>query len=102
MTPKFAFNTTYFLAGLGVGSMIGLLFAPKSVAEMRGYLAEKAKERSEYAQNKARNLRERAENMVERGKEVVTQKKERIAGAIDAGREAYQRETSKVGALHSA
>ena len=58
-------------------------------------MSQKVKERNEYAQKKARELREHAEDLVERGKEVVTQKKGQIAAAVDAGREAYQREKSK-------
>jgi len=85
----------HFLAGLGIGSLIAILSAPKSGEETREYLSQNVKERNEYAQKKARELRERAEDLVERGKEAVTQKKEQIVAAVDAGREAYQRENSK-------
>jgi gas vesicle protein len=85
----------YFLLGLGFGSLIAILSAPKSGEETREYLSQNVKERNEYAQKKARELRERAEDLVKRGKEVVTQKKEQIAAAVDEGREAYQRENSK-------
>ena len=85
----------YFPLGLGIGSLIAILFAPKSGEQTREYLLQKAKERNQYAQEKARELREHAEGLVERGKEVVTQKKEQIVAAVDAGREAYQREKPK-------
>lgn len=85
----------YFLLGLSIGSLIAILSAPKSGEETREYLSQKTKERNEYAQKKARELRERAEDLVERGKEVAMQKKEQIVAAVDAGREAYQRENSK-------
>ena len=88
-------KVSYFLVGLGIGSLIGILLAPKSGKETREYLSEKAKERSEYAQKKAQELRERAEELVERGKEVLTQKKGQIAAAVDVGRETYRREKSK-------
>ncbi len=80
--------------GLGIGSLIGILFAPKSGEETRKNLSQKVTGGSESAQKKARELRERAEDLLERGKEVVTQKKEKIA-AVDVGREVYQREKSK-------
>jgi gas vesicle protein len=95
MAEETGSKVSYFLLGLGIGSLIAILLAPKSGEETREYLSQKIKERNEYAQKKARELRERAEDLVERGKEVVTQKKEQIAAAVDAGREAYQRETSK-------
>src|SRR5712692_11965312 len=86
---------SFFLVGLGVGTLLGILFAPKSGEETREYLAKKAEEGREYAQRKARELRERAEDLIERGKEVATRQKESITAAVEAGREAYQREKVK-------
>jgi gas vesicle protein len=91
MIPK----ASYFLVGVGIGSLIGILFAPKSGKETREYLAKKAGEGNEYARDKARELRARAEETVERGKRMIMQTKDQIATAIDAGRETYQREKSK-------
>ena len=88
-------KVSYFLVGLGIGSLIGILFAPKSGEETREFLAQKAEEGKEYAQKKARELRERAEDLVDRGKHVATRQKESFSAAVDAGREAYQREKSK-------
>ena len=88
-------KVSYFLVGLGIGSLIGILLAPKSGEETREYLSQKASEGSDYAQKKARELRERAEDLVERGKEVLTQKKGQIASAVDVRRETYRREKSK-------
>jgi gas vesicle protein len=95
MAEKIVSNATYFLVGLGIGSLIGILSAPKSGEETREYMSQKAKDGSEFAQKKARELKERAEDLVKHGREVVVQKKEQIATAVDAGREAYQRERSK-------
>jgi gas vesicle protein len=88
-------KATFFLVGLGIGSLIGILFAPKSGEETRESLTQKAKEGSEYARNKVRELSERAEDLVERGNQMISRKQEQISTAIDAGREAYQREKSK-------
>ncbi len=86
---------SYFLVGLGVGALLGILFAPKSGEETRDYLTQKAEEGREYAQKKARELRERAEELLERSKDVVGRQKEQIAAAVEAGKEAYQREKTK-------
>ena len=67
------FQVGYFPLGLGIGSLIAILSAPKSGEETREYLSQNVKERNEYAQKKARELRERAEDLVKRDKEVVTQ-----------------------------
>jgi gas vesicle protein len=95
MAGKIDSKVSYFLVGLGLGSLIGILFAPKSGEDTREYLSQKVNEGSEYAQKKVRELRDRTEDLVQRGKEVVTQEKEKIAAAVDAGRETYQRERSK-------
>jgi gas vesicle protein len=95
MTERNDSKVEFFLVGLGIGSLIGILFAPKSGEETREYLTQKAKQGSEYAQKKAREMKERAEDLVEHGNQVVARKQEQIATAIDAGREAYRREKSK-------
>ena len=86
---------SYFMVGLGIGALIGILFAPKSGEETREYLSQKADEGRDFAQRKARELRERAEDLLERGKEVATRQRESITAAVEAGREAYQREKAK-------
>lgn len=86
---------SYFMVGLGIGALIGILFAPKSGEETREYLSQKADEGREYAQRKAREIRERAEDLIERGKDVATRQRESITAAVEAGREAYQREKAK-------
>jgi gas vesicle protein len=91
MIPK----GNYFLVGLGIGSLIGVLFAPKSGEETRAYVAKKTREGNDLARNKARELQLRAEETVERGKEIFAQTKGQIEMAIDAGVETYNRERSK-------
>jgi gas vesicle protein len=85
----------YSLVGLGIGSLIGVLFAPKSGEETQKYLAKKASEGNEFARKQVRELRDRAEETVERGKETIARKKEQIAMAIDVGRVAHNGEKSK-------
>jgi gas vesicle protein len=86
---------SYFLVGLGIGALVGILFAPKSGEETREFLTQKAEEGREYAQRKARELRDRADDLVERGKQVASRQKETVSAAVDAGREAYLREKAK-------
>jgi gas vesicle protein len=86
---------SYFLVGLGVGALVGVLFAPKSGEETRDYLSKRADEGKDYAQRKARELRERADELIERSKDVASRKKDSLSAAVEAGREAYLRESSK-------
>lgn len=95
MADNVGSKMTYFLVGLGIGALVGILFAPKTGDETRDLLSKKADEGRDYAQRKARELRERAEDLIERGKEVAVRQKDSLSAAVEAGREAYQREKSK-------
>jgi len=95
MADNIGSKVSYFLVGLGIGALVGILFAPKSGEETRDFLSKKADEGRDYAQKKARELRERAEDLLERGKEVASRHKDSLSAAVEAGREAYQREKSK-------
>jgi gas vesicle protein len=81
-------KVTYFLAGLGVGAVVALLFAPKSGEETRKFLADKAEGGKDYLAAKGRELQKHAEEFVDKGKEVVTKQKERLADVLEAGRQA--------------
>jgi gas vesicle protein len=85
-------KVSYFLVGLGIGSLIGILFAPKSGEETREYLSSKADEGRDYAQKKARELRERAEDLLERSREVMSRQKDAFSSAVEAGKETYKKE----------
>jgi gas vesicle protein len=93
MSENSGSKVSFFLVGLGIGALVGILFAPKSGEETREFLSAKADEGREYAQRKARELRERADELVERGKDVASRKRESISAAVEAGREAYLRES---------
>jgi gas vesicle protein len=86
-------KVSFFLVGLGIGALVGILFAPKSGDETREYLTGKADEGREYAQKKARELRERAEDLIERSKEIMAKQKDAITSAVDAGKDTYKRES---------
>lgn len=93
MADNVSSKVSYFLVGLGVGALLGVLFAPKSGEETREYLAKRADEGREYAQRRAKELRERADELIERGKDVAARKRDSLAAAVEAGREAFLRES---------
>lgn len=95
MAENVGAKISYFIVGLGIGTLVGILFAPRAGEETRDLLAQKADEGREYAQKKARELRERAEDLIERSKEIINREKGSIAAAVEAGKETYQRERSK-------
>jgi gas vesicle protein len=92
MADNVGSRVSFFLVGLGIGALVGILFAPKSGEETRDYLTSKADEGRDYAQKKARELRERAEDLIERSKEIMSRQKDAISTAVDAGKETYKRE----------
>lgn len=93
MADNVGSKVSFFLVGLGIGALLGILFAPKSGDETREFLSSKADEGREYAQRKARELRDRAEDLIERSKEIMAKSKEAVSSAIDAGKESYKRES---------
>jgi gas vesicle protein len=80
----------WFLAGLGFGALMGVLYAPRSGRETREAIKNSAQEGSDYLKNRGRDARETVSQWVDRGKEAVSQKKEQISSAIDATRQAYR------------
>lgn len=117
-------GVAWFLAGLGVGALIGILYAPKSGRETREDLAQGAREGSEYLRARSRQAAEQVgqyvdkgkeqvnqyvgrgreivdrgraqwEDFVERGKNIVSDQTSRVGAAVDAGREAFQTNSQK-------
>jgi gas vesicle protein len=79
-----------FLAGLGVGIAVGMLFAPKTGDETREIIKTKAGEGKEYLKQRSTEIRDQASELIEKGKEALGRQKETIADAMDAGRQAYR------------
>jgi gas vesicle protein len=88
-------NIGWFLAGLGLGAVVGILYAPKSGRETREALLQQAEDGREYVITRGREAREQVREMVDRGKETVSKQREQINSAIEAGRQAYREATSE-------
>jgi gas vesicle protein len=117
----------WFLAGLGVGALIGVLYAPKSGKETREDIvsgALDAKERAavlaqrgaeaanqyveqgrqavnqyvEQGKQVAREYYDKGRSQwteyVEKGKHLVNEQQEKVAAAVEAGKEAYVNTTT--------
>ncbi len=102
----------WFLAGLGVGALIGVLYAPKSGKEMRDDIAAGAREGADYVRVRGKQAaeyagdlyekgkqyagdyaergREQWDNVVDRGRNLVGEQASRVAAAVQAGKEAYR------------
>ena len=56
-------GVAWFLAGIGVGALIGILYAPKSGRETREDLAQRGREGTEYLRNRSRQAAEQMGTM---------------------------------------
>jgi gas vesicle protein len=80
----------WFLAGLGVGALVGVLYAPKSGAETREDLANSARESSEYLRNRSKQVADQMGTMVDKGKEQVGEYVDRGREVVDRGRAQWE------------
>ena len=83
-----ATKVTFFVAGVGIGAAIALLFAPQSGKETRKQIAGKAQEGKDYVASKGREIRKQAEDLVDQGKDLVTKQKARLADVLESGKQA--------------
>lgn len=84
-----------FLAGLGVGALVGavaaLLLAPKSGSETRQDIKSAAEDLKEKADKAMHELSESSEELVQKSKDILEQTKAKVQQAIDAGKHAVAR-----------
>lgn len=94
MSERNGNGALWFLLGIGVGAVVGLLYAPQSGAETREILMAKAEEGRDFVRKRTREAREQATQWAERGKEAYNSQKEQIRSAVEAGRQAYRERTA--------
>jgi gas vesicle protein len=98
MSDREGNSFVWFLAGLGLGAVVGVLYAPRSGNETREALRARAEEGRDYMRSRAREARDQASEWVDRSRDVVSQQKEQFRAAYEAGRQAYQEATTETGA----
>src|SRR6202046_5393219 len=120
----------WFLAGLGIGALVGVLYAPKAGKETREDLVASALDARDRAAVLAQQAQDKAAVMaaqgkqqvneyvdrckeyyergrtqwaqyVEKGKGLVQEQQDRVSAAINAGKDAYASTTSPTGESHS-
>lgn len=87
----------WFLAGLGVGALVGVLYAPRAGTETRQAIRDKAEEGRDYMRGRAREAREQAAQWVDRGRDILNQQRDQFKAAYEAGRQAYHETTATEG-----
>jgi gas vesicle protein len=84
----------FVLGGL-VGAGIALLVAPQSGVETRRKIKEFAEEATEKATEFAESTREKVSSTIDTAKSMYEEQKAAVAAAVDAGKQAYQKESTK-------
>jgi gas vesicle protein len=114
---------SWFVAGLGLGALLGVLYAPKAGREVREDVASSAREGAEYLRQRSRETADQVATLVDKGKsqvndyvgqskeyiergratveqavaqgrEFVQQQADKVAAAVDAGKQAYKTTTA--------
>ena len=87
-----------FVAGAAVGAGLALLYAPKSGKEMRETIADLTEDAVDKIKEYAKDAQDKIKTVIEEGREVVVEKKSILASAIEAGKEAMQKEKERFSA----
>ncbi|SKA00318.1 Gas vesicle protein [Trichlorobacter thiogenes] len=87
-----------FLAGAALGAGLALLYAPKSGREMRDQIGDLTDDAVDKIKEYAKEAQDKIKATLEEGKETIMEKKSILSSAIEAGREAIQKEKEKLGA----
>jgi gas vesicle protein len=84
-----------FLAGAAVGAGVALLFAPKTGPELRAKIKDLTDDAVDKIKEYASEAQDKIKSTLEDGKDLILEKKSIITSAIEAGKEAMDREKDK-------
>ena len=96
---------SWFLAGLGLGSLIGVLYAPKPGQETRDDIVANALGGTEYVRQRSREAKRTAGDYVARGRDQATDYvstgREHISHYVNRSREAVEASRQKINDAYS-
>jgi len=95
MSDRDGNGVLWFLAGLGLGALAGVLYAPRSGRETRQAILDAADDGRDYLTARGQAAREQVNQWSSRGKEALNQQKEQFKAAYEAGRQAFRESTEK-------
>ncbi len=92
MTTNGESKFPYFLVGLGLGAIGGLMSALLARKETRELLRERSRNSLDYLNQQAGKLRESADKIVKKGKEFIGPHCDSVKTDTEAQKQAYQEE----------
>jgi gas vesicle protein len=85
-----------FLAGAAVGAGIALLYAPKTGRELRESIRDLTDDAVDKIKEYTKEAQEKVKTTLEEGKDMLIEKKSIISSAIEAGKEAMEKEKERL------
>jgi gas vesicle protein len=85
-----------FAAGAAIGAGLALLYAPKSGSEMRETIADFAEDAVDKIKEYTKEAQDKIKSAIEDGKDTIIEKKTILTSAIEAGREAMNKEKERI------
>jgi gas vesicle protein len=92
-----------FVLGALSGAVVAILFAPRSGRETREMIGEKLRETAERSRRlgeqaieKTREMADDATGYLDRQRDALERRRDRLAAAVEAGRQAYREEKEKL------
>lgn len=79
----------YVFLGFGLGTAVGMLFAPKAGVETRNKIEGRVREGHKYFKRQSHELLDSASNTVGRGRQVLRNQMLGVSEAVAAGKTAY-------------
>jgi gas vesicle protein len=84
------FKFPYFLVGIALGAIAGLLLAPSPGEETWKYLRARSQKGWDYLHQQAGKLRARAEGVIKKGSELMGSHRDSVDVTTEAEKQAYQ------------
>lgn len=85
---------SFFMGGI-IGAGVALLTAPKTGQETRKIIKDFAEEAKDKAEEYIGQVKDKAGSYVDKGKELIDKEKNIISKAVEAGKDAYEKEKQK-------
>lgn len=86
----------WFIAGLGLGALLGVLFAPKSGRDLRDGLMSGARDSKDYVATRGKQARDQVNSMVDKGREQFNEYADRGRDVAEKGRERWSNIVDRV------